>query len=178
MFLAGALLLAACGGAGPSAGINAPVSPTSKPGGVAPPLSSTLIAGSGTAPYQPSLLVTPDKPAVGAPITMIQPPGKSTPAPAGIIVSFSKDVLPILKQQCASCHVDQSLGGLSLKDYDSWMKGGQGGPLVIRTSPDTSLLVRKLRGDPAVGQPRSEHRLPEDSLRKISDWIRQGALNN
>lgn len=174
--LAAVVLLAACGGPGatPTAG---PGTPGAAKPGVQPTFSSTLVAPAGTpVPYTPSLVLTPAKP--GGATTVTPPAGGTTAAAAP--VSFSRDILPIINQQCRACHVDQSLGGLSLKDYDSLMKGGQRGVAVVKASPDTSLLVRKLRGDPQVGErmPMGGPALQEDSIRKISDWIRQGAPNN
>lgn len=72
------------------------------------------------------------------------------------------------------------MGGLSLKDYGSLVKGGQSGPLVKPGVPENSLLIRKLIGDPAVGErmPTGGPYLSVETIRKVSDWIRQGALNN
>ncbi|MDP2663060.1 MAG: c-type cytochrome domain-containing protein [Dehalococcoidia bacterium] len=110
--------------------------------------------------------------------TLAQPQPGST-ATSGP-VSFSKDLLPIIKQQCGVCHVDQSLGGFSLKDYNSLIKGGQRGSPVVKGNPDGSLLIRKLRGDTAVGErmPQGSASLPDSTIKLFADWIAQGAANN
>ncbi|MDO8688717.1 MAG: c-type cytochrome domain-containing protein [Dehalococcoidia bacterium] len=87
--------------------------------------------------------------------------------------------MPIVKQQCSGCHIDQSVAGLSLTDYNSLMKGGQKGSPVVKGNPDGSLLIRKLRGELSVGaqMPRGGP-LPDSTIKLFADWISQGAANN
>ncbi len=175
LILAAAVVLAACGGSSATPTAGPKTTGTAKPG-AQPTLSSTLAPPGTPVPLSPSQLQIPDK--SGLPTTMVQPPVGTTPTV--VAVSFARDIMPIFIQQCGACHIDQSMGGLSLKDYNFLIRGGQSGSPVVKASPDTSLLVRKLRGDPAVGarMPSGAPALSEDSIRKIADWIRQGALNN
>jgi len=146
----------------------------------------------GSAPLNPTLVNKPT--ASGTPgsfTSTLQPPGKSAPSstlaqpqagatPISGPVSFSKDLTPIIKQQCGVCHLDQSLGGLSLKDHNSLMKGGQKGSPVVKGNSEGSLLIRKLRGDTSVGarMPPSGAGLPDATIKLFADWITQGAADN
>ena len=54
-------------------------------------------------------------------------------------VSFSEDVLPLLKFRCASCHQPGGEGyeqsGLDLTSYQGVMKGTTFGPMVVPGDP-------------------------------------------
>ncbi len=67
-----------------------------------------------------------------------------------------------------------------MRDYNSIMKGGQRGSPVIKGNPEGSLLIRKLRGDPAVGarMPAGGPYLPDGTIKQFADWIAQGAPEN
>lgn len=155
----------ACGGGQPPT-----ATPASKP-----PLNASLQGTPGAASFS-STLVPPSKSGVQS--TLAQP---QTGAPAaGGPVSFSRDLQPVIRQQCGACHIDQSLGGLSLRDYNALVKGGQKGSPVVKNDPDGSLLVRKLRGDPGAGarMPTGAPPLPDATIKLFADWIAQGAQNN
>ena len=106
------------------------------------------------------------------------------------IVSFDKDVLPILNSYCVMCHlpgVEQ--GGLSLYP-DAWSQL-VGNPSVqsplLRVdpgSPDSSYLYLKLIGTgESVGgsglqMPFAQPSLDPDQIETIRLWIEQGAKQN
>lgn len=109
----------------------------------------------------------------------------STPAPTVAVkpdgqVSFRKDIEPIFQSQCASCHIGRQLGGLSLADYQSLMKGGASGPVVVKGEPGSSLIIQALTGkaDSISQMPLGRSPLPEADIQNISDWIKAGAPNN
>src|SRR3972149_975381 len=134
LILAGAVALAACGGPAPTP----PHTPTAKPP-AHPTLSSTLVSTPSAPGISPSLVATPGQPGKpGIVTTMVQPPLAATPAAPAAPVSFSRDIAPIIRQNCSLCHIDQSMGGLSLEDYSSRVKGGQSGSAVVPGRPETS----------------------------------------
>jgi hypothetical protein len=104
------------------------------------------------------------------------------------VVSFSKDVSPIIKQYCLPCHAEDNYNPseLSLDTYDQLMAGGKHGIPVVRGKSEESIIVRKLSADPPFGKPMplKKKRDPEqkvltsDELKVIADWINQGAKNN
>lgn len=84
-------------------------------------------------------------------------------------ISFQRDLLPIFKAKCQACH--GTLGGLDLTSYETVMKGGNSGPVVMAGQPEQSLLVTKQQG---------EHpgKLTEQELAMVIAWIQAGALDN
>lgn len=118
-------------------------------------------------------------------------------------VSFSADILPVLKASCLECHngaVEKNVGegdlgegayisGLSLSDYDGVMQGTSLGPIVIAGSSMSSALYLVVAGKTAPeirmpphhseswaegrGTPLSVHQ-----IEMIAAWIDQGAMDN
>jgi len=98
----------------------------------------------------------------------------ATPAAA---LSFSTDVVPILRSQCAACH--GRLGGWDASTYETVVDSGDNGPAVVPGDPDGSLLVQKLLGTQTIGgiMPPAGI-LPQDQVQIILDWIAGGAPDN
>jgi uncharacterized membrane protein len=101
------------------------------------------------------------------------------------VVSYQKDVAPILQKHCASCHVPGQPGyaasGFDLHDYDSLMKGTRFGPVVLPGDPLTSVLVMLIEGraDPAIKMPHGGAApLTDTEIKTIRAWVQQGAVNN
>jgi hypothetical protein len=99
-------------------------------------------------------------------------------------VSFSQDILPLLKWRCVSCHQPGGEGyeksGLDLTSYQGLMKGTKFGPMVIAGSPETSNLMRLLdwQVSPAIRMPHGKKQLSICDRDSIRTWIRDGAKNN
>lgn len=106
-------------------------------------------------------------------------------APEQPPVSFSKDVVPILKQHCYECHLPggegQVASGLDMSTYESLMKGTKFGP-VIRPGDSTSSTLSILiegRADPSMRMPHGDRPpLSKEETQVIAHWIDQGAKNN
>jgi cytochrome b subunit of formate dehydrogenase len=82
---------------------------------------------------------------------------------------FAGDVLPIFQAKCVTCH--GQMGGLDLTTYDSVMRGGQSGPIVVASEPERSLLIAKMQGTHPA-------QLSESELSTVRAWIAAGAPNN
>jgi hypothetical protein len=99
-------------------------------------------------------------------------------------VSFSQDILPLLKWRCVSCHQPGGEGyeksGLDLTSYQGVMKGTRFGPMVIAGNPETSNLMLLLdwRVPPAVRMPHEKKQLSWCDRDAIRTWIREGAKDN
>lgn len=108
------------------------------------------------------------------------------PAPA---VSYQKDIVPILEQNCATCHLTgEEAGGMSLVG-DSAIgflvgKPSQEAPAVMRVepgAPDKSYLVMKIEGThldhggSGAMMPFGGFPLDAGDVAKIRAWIAQGA---
>jgi hypothetical protein len=97
-------------------------------------------------------------------------PTAETAAPVGD-VSFANDILPLLLDNCGTCHSAIAMGDLDVTSYEALVKGGASGPAFVPGSPDESQLVKTMRG---------EHlrTLEEPDLQKLVAWIAAGAENN
>jgi len=103
------------------------------------------------------------------------------------VVSFQKDVVPILKASCAECHTPPDgqgyqKTGLAVDTYDHLMKGTKMGPVIIAGQSVNSNLNRLIEGrpgvDPSIQMPHGKVKLPEAQLAIIRSWVDQGAKNN
>ena len=117
--------------------------------------------------------------------------GKSMPAPVPTTagptarmatgnetVSFSKDVAPLLIDNCKGCHLEsmRTRGGLRMDTFAQLLRGGDSGSIIQSGNGAASLLIKKLKGTegqrmPAGGRPP----LSNESIRLISTWIDEGA---
>ncbi|HZE98327.1 MAG TPA: c-type cytochrome domain-containing protein [Planctomycetota bacterium] len=90
-------------------------------------------------------------------------------------VSFAKDVFPIFKENCLSCHkADKKKGKLDMSTYADLMKGGKQGSPVKPGDPAKSLIIEMTTGKepemPEKGDP-----LKPEQVELLSRWIKQGA---
>lgn len=92
---------------------------------------------------------------------------------------YSKHINPILDANCVGCHGEsQAKGGLRMDSYDSLMKGGKDGPVIVAGQPDKSLLLLRVtlptdhkQFMPAEGKPP----LQTEQIAWIKAWVQQGA---
>ncbi len=98
--------------------------------------------------------------------------------PDPTLISFSKEIAPILDGKCGRCHsADMRRGQLNLSSFAGLQQGGQSGALLIPKSPQRSLLMRCVTlPDPQARMPRGGEPLSNDELKKLYAWIEQGAL--
>ena len=91
--------------------------------------------------------------------------------------SFSTDIAPILTSQCAiaECHVVDGPHDIDLRTYDTLMKGGDEGAIVIAGNARESEIVEEIAEGkmPPEGPP-----LDPAQIQLIIDWINEGAKNN
>ena len=97
--------------------------------------------------------------------------------PAGSF--YAKHINPIFDSNCVSCHgAGQVKGGLRLDSYESVMKGGHDGIVIVAGQPDKSMLLTRVtlpvghkQFMPAEGKPP----LSAEQISWIKAWIEQGA---
>ncbi|MBS4029191.1 MAG: hypothetical protein KGZ58_11240 [Ignavibacteriales bacterium] len=100
------------------------------------------------------------------------------------IVSFSKDVYPLIDKHCMPCHAEEeeNPSELHFDSYESLFEGGKNGSPILVGKGDSSLIVKKLRPNPAFGNqmplPKKKEKLSEDVIKIFVQWINQGAKNN
>jgi mono/diheme cytochrome c family protein len=93
-------------------------------------------------------------------------------------VSFEKDLQPIFKQSCLTCHkADKKKGKLDMSTYADLMKGGKQGAAIKPGDPAKSILVEMISG-PEPEMPEKGDKLKPEQIELISRWIREGAKKN
>lgn len=107
-----------------------------------------------------------------------QAAAKGLGKPDPTLISFAKDVAPILSAKCVSCHnTEDPKCKLDLTSFATMKQGSQSRlPLVVPKSPNASLLLaRMVAPNPAQRMPKGGDALSETDITKIAKWIAQGA---
>src|SRR5215813_6619439 len=62
-------------------------------------------------------------------------------------ISFTKTILPILQENCLTCHGEAlQLSKLDLRTRESALKGGDRGPAIVAGSSEQSRMYRRIAG--------------------------------
>jgi tetratricopeptide (TPR) repeat protein len=92
------------------------------------------------------------------------------PANAQSHLTFTKDIAPIVWARCATCHRPGEIGPFSLVTYDDVKR---------RATQIAEVTSRRImppwKPEPGKGEFESERRLTDEELRKIQQWISDGA---
>lgn len=93
---------------------------------------------------------------------------------------FTKDIKPILEQNCVSCHRDGYIkGGLRLDDKDLAFKGGENGAGIVPFKPKQSRVyvsTTLTADDDGVMPPAKKGGpMPKEKVELLLAWIEQGA---
>jgi ankyrin repeat protein/mono/diheme cytochrome c family protein len=99
----------------------------------------------------------------------LEPPKASTG-------QFVRDVVPILRDKCISCHGPKiQQAGLRLDSRIEMLRGGKSGPAILENDEAKSLLVRRISGSEAGMQMPPTGALSEKEVETLRTWIREGA---
>lgn len=119
---------------------------------------------------RPTNAATPNAPP--NPESMVtKPTGKET-------VSFSRQVAPLLIENCNGCHFNarNASGRLRFDNFTQILAGGDSGSIITAGKGEESLLVKKLRGTEGQRMPAGNRPpLSEENIKLISTWIDEGA---
>lgn len=124
--------------------------------------------------------------AVGVSLGVMFPPiaqGAVAPVPADHaermargLQAFDSGVAEILREHCLKCHGgEKTRGEFDLSTRDGLVKGGADGPSVSVFHPESSRMLKMLRHEEEPFMPEKKPRLPEEVIKKIEEWIGQGA---
>ena len=95
---------------------------------------------------------------------------------------FLDVVQPALDHRCSSCHNNsKSSGGLSIASYETLMKGGSKGPVIIPGNPSASDLFHRIDLSPNNSDfmpKEGKTPLNKNEIAAIAWWISQGAPNS
>jgi hypothetical protein len=88
-------------------------------------------------------------------------------------------VQPALEQRCSGCHNNsKKSGGFSVATYDTLMKGGAKGPVIVAGNPAGSDLFHRVNLTPDNGDfmPKDgKTPLDKNQIAAVGAWIQQGA---
>jgi mono/diheme cytochrome c family protein len=98
------------------------------------------------------------------------------PPPASRPVDFARDIEPIFREQCYSCHgPDQQMSGLRLDQTDDALRGGYSGSVIVAGDSANSRLISLVSGRDKVVMPMGGDRLSAEQVGLLRAWIDQGA---
>src|SRR6516164_8047594 len=87
---------------------------------------------------------------------------------------FEKDVLPILAANCLKCHgATKPKSGLDLRTPAAMLKGGAGGPVLVKGAADKSPLYEMAANKKMP--PDKAPKLTDAQLTILRNWINAGA---
>ena len=81
----------------------------------------------------------------------------------------------ILQSNCVSCHGEQRMSGLDLRNRESMLAGGKKGPALVPGKAEESLLFLAASHDGELKMPPGKPPLPFPDLDALRDWIDGGA---
>jgi len=103
--------------------------------------------------------------------TSTRVPAADPPAP-----TFERDVAPIFREKCCSCHnPDRKRGGLDLSGYPQTLAGGSSGEVISPGDADASYLWQLVSHASEPKMPPESDRIPADALDVVRRWIAAGA---
>ena len=93
---------------------------------------------------------------------------------------YTTKVRPIFETNCYRCHGGMNhRGGLSLATKAGILKGGKDGAVVVPGNPGASLLVKLIRHEGPVEDPKPmppKDKLSDADIATVERWIRAGAV--
>ena len=100
------------------------------------------------------------------------------PPPARVQVDFYRDIEPLLKEQCLSCHGPvQQLSGLRLDSRTAALAGGNSGVAIKPGSSSDSKLIHLVAGlKEALRMPMNGAPLTTEQVGLLRAWIDQGVV--
>ena len=103
--------------------------------------------------------------------------GLSRAAQPPELMSFEKNIRPILSQQCYECHSSQHdiKGGLSLDSKEGLLKGGDSGPALVPGKPEKSLILSAIKHEDYEMPP--DKKLSDTIAHNFETWIKYGAFD-
>ena len=106
----------------------------------------------------------------GMPVTYSNPPASvpttvSCSLPA--VISFSTDVNTLISNKCLPCHSYPNSSGINLDSY-----------LGIKTATTNNILQDALTGNNSITLMPPNSPLDSCQIKTITNWIKQGCMNN
>ena len=97
-------------------------------------------------------------------------------SPPRVLLDYERDVAPILRGHCVSCHgPKEQESDLRLDSRAAVLAGGMSGPVLVAGRSAESLLVQHLDGRASPRMPQKKPPLPADQIALLAAWIDAGA---
>ena len=94
-------------------------------------------------------------------------------------VTYDDHLLPILRNECTSCHnPDKKKGGLDLSSYQALLTGSDSGAIVQAGDPEGSKLYKVVAHTDDPYMPKGKGKLQDKDLNVFKQWIAGGMLEN
>lgn len=94
------------------------------------------------------------------------------------VISFNKDIRPILTEHCTGCHggVSKQAGVSFVYQKEAYARGHSGRLTIKPGDPEGSELIARLETqDISLRMPYNAPPLPDEKIQKLKLWIKQGA---
>ncbi len=98
---------------------------------------------------------------------------RASAAPTEAKVDFERDIAPIFRESCISCHADQPQAQLRLDTLAGVLHGGIAGKSVIPGDAKHSILYRRLTGEDKPQMPFGLDPLSAKQIALVRAWIDQ-----
>src|SRR5215472_14535429 len=93
--------------------------------------------------------------------------------------TYEDHLLPILRNECTSCHnPDKKKGGLDLSSYQAILTGSDSGTIVQSGDPDSSKLYKVVAHTDDPNMPKGKGKLQDKDVNVFKQWIAGGMLEN
>ena len=138
---------------------------------VAAVLTGTLLAGVVLGARGDREVKPAAKPA--APAAKKKPPVRAASTSKPTQVDYERDIAPIFKKSCMSCHADPPQAQLRLDSLAGILHGGVTGKSVIPGNPKHSILYRRLTGEDQPQIPFGMDPLSGEKIALVKAWIDQ-----
>jgi mono/diheme cytochrome c family protein len=91
-------------------------------------------------------------------------------------VLFSRDIAPVLAEQCIGCHGGrQPRAQLSLETFAALLAGNNNGLILAPGDSAGSQLIKRLKGEVTPQMPLDSGPLPAETIALFEKWVAEGA---
>jgi hypothetical protein len=99
-------------------------------------------------------------------------------SPVFAAIDFAHQVVPVLKQHCAECHLgEKRKGGLSMNTRRDLLTGSENGVVVKPGKGSEGLLIEALTSmDKDTMMPPKGARVPKEQIEVLKQWINEGLV--
>jgi mono/diheme cytochrome c family protein len=117
-----------------------------------------------------AMLVDPNATPMERPmLTVVQASGNES-------TRFSRDIAPVLAEQCMGCHGGrQPAAQLRLETFTAMLAGNNDGLVLTPGDASASLLIKKIKGTAGAQMPLNRPPLPPETIALFEKWVGEGA---